>query len=56
MVLFDGVKVSSVGKIEIHYSYEYTSDDGKSTERKTYYSCLATDEENDGIFEFEYKD
>lgn len=55
-VIFNGVRVISVGKIEVLYSYEYTSDGGKSTERKTRYTCLATDEENDGIFEFEYKD
>ena len=54
---FRDVRIISVGKIEISYTYEYSSSDGKTNNtRNTTATYLATDDEIDGIFDFVYKD
>lgn len=57
-VQIKGVKIVSVGKIKILYTYTYTHKDGNSSPMHSRASCtfLATDDEIDGIFDFVYKD
>lgn len=52
------VKIVSVGKIEIFYTYTYAHKDENSSPIHSSTSCtfLATDDEIDGIFDFVYKD
>lgn len=52
------VKIVSVGKIEILYTYTYAHKDENSSPMHSSTSCtfLATDDEIDGIFDFVYKD
>lgn len=52
------VKIISVGKIEIFYTYTYVHKDENSSSMHISTSCtfLATDDEIDGIFDFVYKD
>ena len=52
------VKIVSVGKIEIFYTYTYAHKDENSSPMHSSTSCifLATDDEIDGIFDFVYKD
>lgn len=52
------VKIISVGKIEIFYTYTYVHKDENSSPMHISTSCtfLATDDEIDGIFDFVYKD
>lgn len=52
------VKIVSVGKIEIFYTYTYARKDENSSPMHRSTSCtfLATDDEIDGIFDFVYKD
>ena len=52
------VKIVSVGKIEIFYTYTYARKDENSSPMHSSTSCtfLATDDEIDGIFDFVYKD
>lgn len=53
---FNDVLIASVGKIEICYSYTYTHKGKDPETRNNSFTCLATDDAIDGIFEFEYKD
>lgn len=53
---FNDVLIASVCKIEICYSYTYTHGGKDPETRNTSFTCLATDDAIDGIFEFEYKD
>ena len=52
------VKIVSVGKIEIFYTYTYANKDENSSSRhsSTFCTFLATDDEIDDIFDFVYKD
>lgn len=52
------VKIVSVGKIEILYTYTYAHKDENSSPMHSSTSCtfLATDDEIDDIFDFVYKD
>ena len=52
------VKIVSVGKIEISYTYTYVHKDENSSpmHSNAYCTFLATDDEIDGIFDFVYKD
>lgn len=52
-----GVKIVSVGKIKILYTYTYAHKDENSSPMHSRASCtfLATDDEIDGIFDFVYK-
>ena len=52
------VKIVSVGKIVIFYTYTYARKDENSSPKDISTSCtfLATDDEIDGIFDFVYKD
>lgn len=52
------VKIVSVGKIEIFYTYTYIRKDENSSPMHSSTSCtfLATDDEIDDIFDFVYKD
>lgn len=52
------IKIVSVGKIEIFYTYTYTHKDENSSPMHSGNSfiLLATDDEIDGIFDFVYKD
>lgn len=53
-----GVKIVSVGKIEILYTYTFARKDENSSPIHISTSCIlhATDDELDGIFNFVYKD
>lgn len=57
-VEIENVKIVSVGKIEIFYTYTYANKDENSSPRhgSTFCTFLATDNEIDGIFNFVYKD
>ena len=50
------VKIISVAKIKIYYSYTYAHADCEAITRNTSIEFLATDDEIDGIFDFVYKD
>lgn len=52
------IKIVSVGKIVIFYTYTYARKDENSSPMHSSTSCtfLATDDEIDGIFDFVYKD
>lgn len=52
------VKIISVGKIEVFYTYTYAHNDEACAAFHRSSSCifLATDDEIDGIFDFVYKD
>lgn len=52
------VKIVSVGKIEILYTYTYAHKDENSSPMHSSTSCtfLATDDDIDDIFDFVYKD
>ena len=49
------VKIVSVAKIEICYSYTFAHADYKAVTRNTSIKLLATDDRIDGIFDFVYK-
>lgn len=57
-VEIENVKIVSVGKIEIFYTYTYAHKDENSSPKhgSTFCTFLATDDEIDGIFDFVYKD
>ena len=55
-VKFQRVKIVSVAKIAIYYSYTHAYADREAVTRNTYIKVLATDDEIDGIFDFVYKD